>query len=120
VERAPARSSDERSTPRARDNGRERLAALEEEGARLRERRRYNRRADGGYWYESGTLLITDDGHRIENWPRQHYENGTNKNLRTGKRFKLVVRILKRLRDEMEERGGLGWPVPSFLIESLV
>jgi hypothetical protein len=84
------------------------------------ERRRYHRRAGGGYWYESGTLLITDGGQQIENWPHQHYDNGANKNLRTGKRFKAVVRILKRLRDEMEERGGLVGPVPSFLIESLV
>lgn len=84
------------------------------------ERRRYHRRADGGYWYESGTLLITDGGKRIENWPHQQYANGTDKNMRTGKRFKAVVRILKRLRDEMEERGGLVGPMPSFLIESLV
>jgi hypothetical protein len=84
------------------------------------ERRRYHRRADGGYWYESGTMLITDDGQRIENWPHQHYENGTNKNLRTKKRFRAVVRILKRLRDEIEVRGGDSVPVPSFLIESLV
>lgn len=79
------------------------------------ERRRYHLQAGGGYWYESGTLLITDDGRRIENWPHQHYENGTSKNLRTGKRFKSVVGILKRLRDEITERGGLAEPVPSFL-----
>lgn len=65
-------------------------------------------------------MLITDDGQRIENWPHQHYENGTNKNLRTKKRFRAVVRILKRLRDEIEVRGGDSGPVPSFLIESLV
>jgi len=84
------------------------------------ERRRYYRRNDGEYWYESGTMLITDSGRHIENWPHQHYDNGTHKNLRTGRRFKAVVRILKRLRDEMHTRGSLDGPVPSFMIESLV
>lgn len=84
------------------------------------ERRRYHRGEDGRYWYESGTLLITDNGQQIENWPQQHYENGVAKNERTIKRFKAIVRILKRLRDEMDSRGSLQGPVASFLIESLV
>jgi predicted nucleotidyltransferase len=73
------------------------------------------------HWYESGTQFLPDDGGRIINWPRQNYQNGVEKNEATGRRFKAVVRILKRLRNEMVENGhSLAEPIPSYLIECLV
>lgn len=84
------------------------------------ERRRYYVTATGQLDYESGTWLVPDTGPAIENWPQQHYENGVEKNLATRRRYKSVVRILKRLRDEMVEGGALvESPPPSHLIECL-
>ena len=81
------------------------------------EYRRY--RGDGTY--DSGTAFLPDGGSRIVNWPEQNYENGVAKNKETGQRFKDVVRILKRLRNKMdEEKIAAAKPIPSFLIECLV
>ena len=43
--------------------------------------------------------------HEIENWPEQNHERGVTKNDATGRRYKRVVRILKRLKNDMVERG---------------
>lgn len=68
-----------------------------------------------------GTELRPDSGGRIINWPEQHYENGVAKNNATGTRFKKVVRILKRLRNQMDDAGiAEAKPIPSYLIECLV
>lgn len=55
----------------------------------------------------------------IINFPKQHLEEGTKKNDLTTRRYKRVVRILKRLENEMVEKGVIS-AVPSFLIESAV
>jgi hypothetical protein len=55
----------------------------------------------------------------IENYPKQHLDEGIRKNDAASRRFKRVVRILKRLENEMVDRGIIG-EVPSFLIESAV
>lgn len=84
------------------------------------EHRRY-RVQDGTYTHLSGTELLPDDGTRIINWPHQNYENGTSKNNATGTRFKKLVRVLKRLRDEMVDEGNAAAKmIPSYLTECLV
>jgi hypothetical protein len=84
------------------------------------EHRRYTV-ANGSSRYISGTELHPDGGGRIVNWPHQNYENGTAKNNATGTRFKKLVRVLKRLRDEMVAEGSTAAkPIPSYLIECLV
>ena len=87
------------------------------------------------YWrdkrYRAGVTLVPDRGERIENYPERlvddwpdvplHYENGVRKNNRTVRRFKGVVRIVKKLRNLMDDRGVLeARPIPGFLIECLV
>lgn len=74
-----------------------------------------------------GVALLTTDGRRITNFPAQHYANGCAKNDRTGRRYKRVVRIIKRLRDHMAGNQELPQAArnrakgtASFLIESLV
>ncbi len=56
--------------------------------------------------FKSGVALLPDDGSRkIINWPDQHYDNGVSKNSATGRRFKALVRIIKKLRNVMEKDG---------------
>ncbi len=86
------------------------------------EHRRYTGRdASGGYPYLSGTQFRPDAGGSITNWPKQHYENGVAKNNATGGRFKRIVRVLKRLRNEMADHDvAAAKPIASYLIECLV
>lgn len=88
--------------------------------------RRY--RADGSF--SCGVQLIADSGTTIVNWPErlyddvtwpdQHYERAVAKNARTSRGYKGVVRILKKLRHELEDQGvAAAAPVPGFLVECL-
>ena len=87
------------------------------------------------YWdhggYRAGVALIPDNSYgRIENYPERlvdywpstplHYENGVSKNTATSRRFKGLVRILKKLRHELEDAGNAAAAVPSYLLECLV
>jgi hypothetical protein len=71
--------------------------------------------------HNDGIRLLNDRNptERIVNYPKQHLEQGTRKNDATSRRYKRVVRILKRLENEMVEKGIIE-VVPSFLIESSV
>jgi hypothetical protein len=73
------------------------------------------------YRYFDGIALLNDARPQqvIENFPKQHILRGTEKNDRTLKRYKRIVRILKRLENEMVDEG-LIQEIPSFLIESAV
>lgn len=85
------------------------------------EHRRYYRNNRGQMSYYRGTELRPDQGGRIKNWPQQNYENGVEKNKATSGRYKLITRVLKRLRNEMDENNiSQSKPIPSFLIECLV
>ena len=85
------------------------------------EHRRYTQHSDGTYSYLSGIALKTGSGNLIENWPQQNYDNGVARNNHTGRHYKRVIRILKRMRDKMQERGiPAAQTIPSFLIECLV
>jgi hypothetical protein len=89
---------------------------VEADVAAFFEHRRYQ--SHGGHW--SGVELRTDDGKRIINWPEQHYQNGVNKNSQTNQSFKGMVRILKRLMFQMEEKGLVSSEkVPGFLLECM-
>ncbi len=87
------------------------------------ERRRYTgrRNSDGTYHYLSGVAFKPDKGSLIENWPQQTYDNGVTRNTYTGRKYKRVIRILKRLRDKMQnENIAEAANISSFLIECLV
>ena len=86
------------------------------------------------YWkaktYRAGVALVSDSGWRVENYPERlldywpaiplHYENGVSKNKATGRKFKGIVRILKRLRNEMDVVGNnAAKSVPGYLLECL-
>lgn len=88
------------------------------------ELRRYTGRvnSDSSHHYYSGVAFVPDDSiQRVENWPEQNYASGVSKNELTHRRFKRLVRILKRLRFHMEEQQvAAARNIPSFLIECLV
>lgn len=65
-----------------------------------------------------GIKIFGRDGRSILNYPQQHYEHGVAKNSATARRYKRVVRILKRTANALHE-AGYG-ETPSFLVESLV
>jgi hypothetical protein len=76
---------------------------------------------DGTHEYLSGVAFLPDKGSMIINWPDQNYSNGVQRNDATGRRYKRVIRILKRLRNAMQEdKISEADNVASFLIESLV
>ena len=88
--------------------------------------RRYG--ADGSY--TCGVELEPDNGGRVINcperlfddphWPNQHYENAVGKNSATRRRFKAIVRILKKLRTEMADATiAAAALIPGFLVECL-
>lgn len=71
--------------------------------------------------YITGTAFLSKEEKRIINWPEQSYQNGKGKNERTGRRYRAAVRILKNLRNRMqEEKITDANDIASFLIESLV
>jgi len=90
---------------------------VEADVAPLFEHRRYTSYTD----YLSGVVLYPDNGGIISNWPEQHYENGVRKNSATGRSYKGVVRILKSLRNVMDDEGiAVAKPIIGFLLECLV
>ena len=70
--------------------------------------------------YVEGVRLYPDSGGTIENFPDQHHRNGVAKNNDTSRRFKRMVRCLKRLENELVAAGELKDEVPSFLMECLM
>ena len=69
----------------------------------------------------TGIAFDTDNGERIINWPHQAHENGVTKQQNTGQRYKKMVRILKRLRNEMQDENiAAARDIGSFKLESTV
>lgn len=82
---------------------------------------------NGTWEYLTGveTRPVSDSAKRIINWHQHHYDNGVKKNTATNRRYKRVVRILKRVRIHMTDHGSAeakaaSAPASSFLIECLV
>jgi hypothetical protein len=71
--------------------------------------------------YLEGVQLQPDNGGQIINWPEQHYSSAVSMNTATRRRYKRLVRIVKRLCIEMAENGvGAASAIPGFLIECLI
>lgn len=67
----------------------------------------------------TGILIEPDRGADIHNFPKHHLDEGVFKNNATSRRYKRLVRIVKRLENEMVD-AGVTKEVPSFLMESMV
>lgn len=86
------------------------------------EHRRYTgqKNTDGSDHYLSGVAFYPDSGSQVINWPEQTYNNGVARNTDTGRKYKRVIRVLKRLRDRMQNEDiAIAKKTPSFLIECL-
>jgi hypothetical protein len=79
------------------------------------------------YYYDSlgqvtfaeGTKTFRKNGSQIVNYPEQQYSNGVAKNNATGRRYKSLVRILKRLENDLVTAGKIN-ELPSYFMECLV
>lgn len=81
------------------------------------EYRKYNN--DGSYVI--GVKFCSDSSKWIVNYPKQHIENGKNKNSKTYRRFKKLTRLHRKLRYKMIEDGeNVSVNITSFLLECLV
>jgi hypothetical protein len=70
--------------------------------------------------YVQGVEMRPDHGGSVINWTEQHYDNGVSKNGATSRRYKRMVRIFKRLCNEMSNNRIAGADeIPGFLIECL-
>jgi len=90
---------------------------LEADVAVFLEHRKYSgMKTPSGTWhYDLGaeTRPRSEPNRRIVNWHQRHYDEGVKRNLAVNRRYKRVVRILKRLRDDLSVK------IPSFLLECL-
>lgn len=83
--------------------------------------RQYFKNWQGKADYHTGIAFFTKTRDRIVNFPKQHFENLRDKDQRNDGKVKGCIRILKRIRNELEEQGQ--WDrkrSPSFYLESLV
>ena len=81
------------------------------------EHRRYRRAGT----YLSGTQLYSDKGVKIVNWPDQHYANGNEKNNNTRRAYRKIARIVKKLRNVMDDEGTPeAKPLKGFNVECLI
>jgi hypothetical protein len=71
--------------------------------------------------YDEGICIFLPDHTRIENFPKQHSANCTDKHQATKQRFKPTVRMFKNMRNRMIERGELAEGVaPSYYLEGML
>jgi hypothetical protein len=71
--------------------------------------------------YVLGAKFKADSGTWVVNYPKQHIENGINKNSDTSRRFKRLTRLHRKLRYKMIDDGeNVSDSITSFLLECLV
>ena len=69
--------------------------------------------------YHQGTRIYPDKGYHIHNWAQQQYDKGVAQNDATGRRYKRMVRALKRLENQLVGARKIA-ELPSFFMECLV
>ncbi|WP_102256740.1 nucleotidyltransferase domain-containing protein [Xanthomonas arboricola] len=80
-----------------------------------------HRRYQNAGTYLSGTRLYSDKGVKIINWPDQHYANGNEKNNSTQRAYRKIARIVKKLRNVMDDEGvPEAKPLKGFNVECLI
>jgi hypothetical protein len=70
--------------------------------------------------YAVGHRLYPKSGGYVDNYPKQNYDNGVTKNNVTRRRYKEIVRCVKRLIGELYDDGLIPRDYPGYLLECLV
>ena len=71
--------------------------------------------------YVEGIKFFAKDGSIVINYPKEHINNGKQKNINSNYEYKKLVRIMKHIRNEMVADGRAdGDKITSFLVECLV
>lgn len=71
--------------------------------------------------YVEGTWFVSKKGEEVSNYPKVHIRNGIDKNNRTNRQYKQLVRIMKRIKNNMvDDKVTDGDKITSFLVECLV
>jgi hypothetical protein len=70
--------------------------------------------------FQEGSKVFPSKGSNIVNYPKQQLDNGIAKNVTTGRRYKYMVRALKKLQSLLIDEGLVTAELPSYLIECLV
>jgi hypothetical protein len=81
------------------------------------------RRYDRQTVFHEGHRIFRKDTHYlgyVDNFPEQHKRNGIAKNAATGRRYKEIVRCLKRLEGDLVSDGMLTREYPGYLVECLL
>lgn len=83
--------------------------------------RYYYGNSHNDYHQPEGISFYTDDGKQVVNWPHQTYSNCKDKHDNTGQRYRKMTRIIKRLRNKMQDENIVeAKDIPSFLIQCMV
>jgi hypothetical protein len=84
--------------------------------------RRYHSYVDStNQRYDEGICFFLPNGTMVENFPKQHSNNCTQKQKDTNQWFKSTVRVFKNMRNRMIERGELAEGVaPSYYLEGML
>ncbi|MGP5061462.1 nucleotidyltransferase domain-containing protein [Psychrobacter celer] len=71
--------------------------------------------------FVEGIKFYSANNIEVVNYPKQHIENGKEKNRATQRRYKRLVRVVKRIRHQMIKEGKpVDNAISSFLIECLI
>lgn len=70
--------------------------------------------------YFVGHRIFPKTGGYVDNFPKQNYDNGVTKNSATRRRYKEIVRCVKRLVGELYDDGDIARDYPGYLLECLV
>lgn len=80
----------------------------------------YDVDSSGAPLYNQGTRVYRDSGTYIHNWSTQQLDRGVAKNNATARRYKRMVRCLKRLENLLAAENLIAAALPSFFVECLV
>lgn len=85
------------------------------------EYRRYDRVVNGSPVFHIGSRVYPNDGSRYKNnFPALQLGNGRQKTKETNRRYKRMVRCLKKLQTKLVNEGLLDKELPSYLVECIV
>jgi hypothetical protein len=77
-------------------------------------------RYDRPGYYVVGQRIYPKSGGYVDNYPKQNYDNGVSKNNATRRRYKEIVRCVKRLVRELYDDRIIPRDYPGYLLECMV